>query len=82
MQVLKKELDCLKNKVSKAEAAAVAVSLRYEEESKMHKELRAQYKAANEIRQAAYEKLQNLKKILYEKVSSNILRSKFGFFIL
>lgn len=80
MQILKKELDSLKNKVSKAEAVAVEVSLRYEEESKMHKELRAQYKAANEIRQAAYENFQNLKKILYEKVSSNILRLKFSFF--
>ncbi|XP_019187725.1 PREDICTED: uncharacterized protein LOC109182122 isoform X1 [Ipomoea nil] len=67
LKILKKELDSLKNKVSKAEAVAVAVSLRYEEESKMHKELRAQYKAANEIRQAAYGNLQNLKKILYEK---------------
>nr|GMC72420.1 cingulin-like isoform X2 [Ipomoea batatas] len=67
LKILKKELDSLKNKVSKAEAVAVEVSLRYEEESKMHKELRAQYKAANEIRQAAYENFQNLKKILYEK---------------
>nr|GMD46663.1 cingulin-like isoform X2 [Ipomoea batatas] len=67
LKILKKELDSLKTKVSKAEAVAVAVSLRYEEESKMHKELRAQYKAANEIRQAAYENFQNLKKILYEK---------------
>ncbi|VFQ94898.1 unnamed protein product [Cuscuta campestris] len=67
LKILKKELDSLKNKVSKAEAVALAVSWQYEEESKMHKELRALYNAANESRQAAYEDLQVLRKTLYEK---------------
>ncbi|CAH9096187.1 unnamed protein product [Cuscuta europaea] len=67
LKILKRELHNLKNKVSEVEAVVVAVSLRYEEESKMHKELRDQYKAANELRQAARGNLQNLRKALYEK---------------
>ncbi|CAH9127089.1 unnamed protein product [Cuscuta epithymum] len=64
---LKSELHILKNKVSEVEAVVVAVSLKYEEESKTHKELRDQYKAANELRQAARGNLQNLRKALFEK---------------
>ncbi|XP_015162773.1 uncharacterized protein [Solanum tuberosum] len=67
LRALKKELDCLKVKVSKAETIAMAASRKFEDESRKLKELQAQFKAADDIRQEAYEELRNLKKGLYEK---------------
>ncbi|CAK9145821.1 unnamed protein product [Ilex paraguariensis] len=53
--ILRKELDCLKDKVSKAEAAAVlGGGEKYEDESKRLKELQAQFRAADDILQQAY----------------------------
>ncbi|KAK4358367.1 hypothetical protein RND71_023977 [Anisodus tanguticus] len=66
-RALKKELDNLKVKASKAEAIAMAASRKFEDESRKLKELQAQFKAADDIRQEAYEELRNLKKELYEK---------------
>ncbi|KAF3623479.1 putative amino-acid permease BAT1 -like protein isoform X1 [Capsicum annuum] len=67
LRVLKKELDNLKVKVSKAETIAMTASCKFEDESRKLKELQAQFKAADDIRQEAYEELRNLKKGLYEK---------------
>lgn len=67
LRALKKELDNLKVKVSKAETIAMAASRKFEDESRKLKELQAQFKAADDIRQEAYEELRNLKKGLYEK---------------
>ncbi|KAK4715470.1 hypothetical protein R3W88_013808 [Solanum pinnatisectum] len=67
LRALKKELDSLKVKVSKAETIAMAASRKFEDESRKLKELQAQFKAADDIRQEAYEELRNLKKGLYEK---------------
>ncbi|XP_009786768.1 uncharacterized protein [Nicotiana sylvestris] len=67
LRILKKELDNLKVKASKAETIAMAASRKYEDESRKLKELQAQFKAADDIRQEAYEELRNLKKGFYEK---------------
>ncbi|XP_055809631.1 uncharacterized protein LOC129879916 [Solanum dulcamara] len=67
LRALKKELENLKVKVSKAETIAMAASRKFEDESRKLKELQAQFKAADDIRQEAYEELRNLKKGLYEK---------------
>ncbi|CAN4121767.1 unnamed protein product [Withania somnifera] len=66
-RALKKELDNLKVKASKAETIAMAASHKFEDESRKLKELQAQFKAADDIRQEAYEELRSLKKGLYEK---------------
>ncbi|KAI8003529.1 Proton pump-interactor 1 [Camellia lanceoleosa] len=67
LKILKKELDCLKDKVSKAEAAVVAAEKKCIDESKKLNGLHAQFRAADEIRQEAYAHFLNIKKQLYEK---------------
>ena len=69
-QILKKELDNLKDGVLKAETVARAAQKKYEDESLKLKELISQVEDANDIRQAAYHHLQSLKKELFEKVCS------------
>lgn len=54
MQTLKKELGDLKDKVSKAEAAAKLLGKEYNDESKKLRELHTRFRAANDIRQDAY----------------------------
>lgn len=71
-QVLKKELDNLKDGVLRAEVVARAAQKKYEDESKKLKELISQFEAANDIRQAAYHHLQSLKRELFEKVCSRM----------
>lgn len=68
MQILKKELDCLKVKVSKTQATALAADKKWNEESKKLNELHVQFRAADRVRQEAYKHLQNLKGQLYDKV--------------
>ncbi|KAH7846259.1 hypothetical protein Vadar_011826 [Vaccinium darrowii] len=67
LKILKKELDCLKDKVSKTQGIAVAAEKKSKDESKKLKELHAQFRAADNVRQNAYAHLQNLKSLLYEK---------------
>ncbi|XP_052188153.1 uncharacterized protein LOC127798662 [Diospyros lotus] len=67
MKILKKELDLLKDKVSKAEAIALAAGKKYSDETKHLKELHGQFRTADDIRQKAYAHLQNLRRQLYEK---------------
>lgn len=68
MQILRKELDVLKSSVLKAEATAAEAGKRYEDENRKVKELQAQFRAANEVRQEAYAHWQNLRKELSKKV--------------
>ncbi|KAI3734526.1 hypothetical protein L6452_13996 [Arctium lappa] len=67
MKTLRKELDSLKDKVSKAEAAVIAVGKKYDEESRRERELQAQFRAADDVRQKAYAHLNSLKKQTYDK---------------
>lgn len=67
MKTLRKELDSLKDKVSKAEAVVKAVGKRYDEESRRERELQAQFRSADDIRQKAYAHLNSLKKLSYDK---------------
>lgn len=68
MQILRKELDILKNKVLKAEATAAEAEKKYDDENKKVRELQAQFRAADDVRQAAYAQWQNLRKELSKKV--------------
>lgn len=68
MQILRKELDVLKSSVLKAEATAAEAGKRYDDENRKVKELQAQFRAANEVRQEAYARWQNLRKELSKKV--------------
>ncbi|KAL6493319.1 hypothetical protein OROGR_033078 [Orobanche gracilis] len=67
LKVLRKELDILKDKVLKAEASAVEAEKKYDHENKKVKELQAHFRAANDIRQAAYFQWQSLGKELSKK---------------
>ncbi|KAI8549085.1 hypothetical protein RHMOL_Rhmol07G0323600 [Rhododendron molle] len=67
LKILKKELDCLKAKVSKTQATALAADKKWNEESKKLNELHVQFRAADRVRQEAYMHLQNLKGQLYDK---------------
>lgn len=68
VQILRKELDILKNRVLKAEATAAEAGKKYDDENKKVKELQAQFKAADDVRQAAYAQWQSLRKELSKKV--------------
>ncbi|KAL6571968.1 hypothetical protein OROMI_012926 [Orobanche minor] len=67
LKVLRKELDILKDKVLKAEASAVEAEKKYDDENKKVKELQAHFRAADDIRQAAYFQWQSLRKELSKK---------------
>ncbi|KAL6509907.1 hypothetical protein OROGR_022395 [Orobanche gracilis] len=67
LKVLRKELDILKDKVLKAEASAVEAEKKYDDENKKVKELQAHFRAAADIRQAAYFQWQSLRKELSKK---------------
>ncbi|KAL0440542.1 UNVERIFIED_CONTAM: Proton pump-interactor 1 [Sesamum latifolium] len=67
LKILRKELDILKDKVLKAEAAAAEAEKKYAGENKKVKELQAQFRAADDVRQAAYAQLQSLRKELSKK---------------
>ena len=74
MQILKKELDCLKDKASKAEAIIEVAEKKYNEECKKLEEFNAQFRAADDIRQEAYTHLKNLRRQFYEKVCYQFLQ--------
>ncbi|KAJ1394960.1 hypothetical protein SESBI_33785 [Sesbania bispinosa] len=67
LQLLKKEMEVLRNNVQKTEAATKAARKKYEEENKKQIELQARFQAADDVRQEAYAKLQALKKQLHDK---------------
>ncbi|KAL1547122.1 CAP-Gly domain-containing linker protein 1-like isoform X2 [Salvia divinorum] len=67
LKILRKELDVLKSRVVKAEATAVEAGKKYDDENKKVKELQAQFRAANDVRQEAYAQWQDLRKELSKK---------------
>lgn len=68
LQTLRKELDALKVKLTKAESATAAVGTKYDELSTKERELQDQFRAADDVRQKAYAHLNSLKKQSYDKV--------------
>lgn len=70
---MKKELNGLKDKVSKAVNAVYWSGKKYDEESTKLRELHAKYRAADEIRQEAFEHFRGLKDQLHEKVCCQIV---------
>lgn len=71
-QLLRKEMDLLRDNVLKAESVIRAAKKKYNDESIKLDELQSQFKAADKIRQEAYANLQSLRKQLYEKVCNRI----------
>lgn len=69
---MKKELGDLKAKVSNAEGAAILLGQEYNGECKKLREFQAQFRAANDVRQDAYQYYLALKRQLHEKVCSSI----------
>ncbi|KAL8224196.1 hypothetical protein R6Q57_019671 [Mikania cordata] len=67
IKTLRKELDSLKDKASKAEAAVKTVGKTYDEDSRRERELQAQFRAADDVRQKTYSHLNSLKKLSYDK---------------
>ncbi|XP_045830655.1 plectin [Trifolium pratense] len=67
LQLLRKELDVLRNNVLKAETITKAAKKKSDEESNQLSKLMAQYKAADDTRQEAFVKLQILRRQLHEK---------------
>ncbi|KAJ0866317.1 hypothetical protein HanRHA438_Chr12g0550381 [Helianthus annuus] len=67
MKTLRKELESLKDKASKAEAAVRTAGKTYNEESRMERELQARFRAADDVRQNAYAQLNSLRKLSYDK---------------
>ncbi|XP_042006534.1 CAP-Gly domain-containing linker protein 1-like isoform X2 [Salvia splendens] len=67
LKILRKELDVLKSRVVKAEATAVEAGKKYDDENRKVKELQAQFRAANDVRQEAYAQWQDLRKELTKK---------------
>lgn len=68
MQILGKELDILKKKALEAQANALKLEKRYDDERKKTKELQARSRDADEVRQAAHARWQSLSNELQEKV--------------
>ncbi|GJY53181.1 hypothetical protein Tco_0444845 [Tanacetum coccineum] len=62
MRTLRKELDSLKVQASKAEAAVKAIGKKYDEESRRERELQAQFRIADDVRQKAYLHFDSLRK--------------------
>ncbi|GER39295.1 proton pump interactor 1, partial [Striga asiatica] len=67
LKIHRKELDVLKDKVMKAETAALEAEKKYDDENRKVKELQAQFRVADEVRQAAYFQWQSLRKELSNK---------------
>lgn len=58
----------LKNNVLRAEEVSYSAWVKYADETEMVKQLQAQFKVADSLRQEAWVKFQSLKKHFYEKV--------------
>ncbi|MFS8000954.1 hypothetical protein Hanom_Chr13g01184621 [Helianthus anomalus] len=67
MKTLRKELESLKDKDSKAEAVVRTAGKTYNEDSRMDRELQARFRAADDVRQNAYAQLNSLRKLSYDK---------------
>ncbi|KAL5070862.1 hypothetical protein RYX36_021749, partial [Vicia faba] len=67
LQLLRKDLDVLRNNVLKAEAITKAAKKKYDEESNQVSAVLIRFKTADDVRQEAFVKLQTLKRKLHEK---------------
>ncbi|KAL2626878.1 hypothetical protein AAZV13_07G138600 [Glycine max] len=67
LQLLKKEMEVLRNNVLKSDAETKAAKKKYNDECDKLNELLARFRAADDTRQEAYAKLLALKKQLHEK---------------
>lgn len=68
VQIFRKELAILKDRMSMAQTAIMEAENKYDDENKKIKELQTQFRAADDIRQAAYARWQTLRKQLSQKV--------------
>jgi len=68
LQLLKKEMEVLRNNVLKSDAATQDAKKKTNDEYAKLNELIGKFKAADEVRQEAYAKSVALKKQLHEKV--------------
>lgn len=66
--MLRKELDALRNDLSKVEAVTKAAKKKCDEEWEVQNKLQQQFRAADAVRQEAFVHLQDLKKQQREKV--------------
>lgn len=66
--MLRKELDVLRNDLSKVEAITKAAKKKCDEEWEVQSKLQEQFRAADAVRQEAFAHLQDLKKQQREKV--------------
>ncbi|XP_073119389.1 uncharacterized protein [Henckelia pumila] len=66
-KILRKELAILKDRMSMAQTAIMEAENKYDDENKKIKELQAQFRAADDIRQAAYARWQTLREQLSQK---------------
>ncbi|KZV43086.1 microtubule-associated protein futsch [Dorcoceras hygrometricum] len=67
VKILRKELAILKDRMSVAQTMIMEVENKFDDENKKIKELQAQFRAADDIRQAAYARWQNLREQLSQK---------------
>ncbi|XP_073031587.1 uncharacterized protein [Primulina eburnea] len=67
LKILRKELATLKDRMSMAQTAIVEAENKYDDENKKIKELQAQFRAAYDIRQAAYARWLTLREQLSQK---------------
>ncbi|KAK1429635.1 hypothetical protein QVD17_11849 [Tagetes erecta] len=67
MKSLRKELDPLKDMVLEIEGRLKLIIKDYEEESEKERELKAKFRAADNVHQKAYARLNSLKKLSYDK---------------
>ncbi|CAH8389963.1 unnamed protein product [Eruca vesicaria subsp. sativa] len=67
LKTLRKELDVLRNELSKVEAVTKAAKKKCDEEWEVQNKLQQQFRAADAVRQEAFVHLQNLKKQQREK---------------
>lgn len=82
LQVLRKEIDLLRDNLLKAELITRAAKKKFNDENDELNDLISHFKAADGIRQEAYAHLQSLKKQQYEKVIFLVIHLFFSSFFL
>lgn len=79
---MRKELDALRNDLSKVEAITKAAKKKCDEEWEAQSKLQEQFRAADAVRQEAFVHLQDLKKQQREKVSKELLKADINLQVL
>ncbi|XP_075494914.1 uncharacterized protein LOC142532523 [Primulina tabacum] len=80
LKILRKELATLKDRMSIAQTAIVEAENKYDIENKKIKELQAQFRAADDIRRAAYARWLTLREQLSQKVRPRFNMHVFTFY--